>query len=513
MGRSRRGEAAWCSIAPDVRLPNGRVEPFHTSDTANVGTESENGFAHMSAKNLQEVLDQAGSTVELLRNSQIGAYIYPVVPAEFTNFRREVIAWQKTAVLFDQTHHMVNLFVSGPDALKLLTETGINSTAKFEVDQAKQFVPVSPEGGVIGDGILFRLAEEEFVFVGRAPVANWLTFRATQGYDVEIRLDQRSPSRPYGKPVTRDLWRFQIQGPNAWQVIEKVNGGPVEQVKFFRMGYMNVAGERIRTLRHGMAGAPGLEIWGPYETYDKVRDAILEAGREFGLEAAGARAYSCNTLESGWIPSPLPAVYSSEELRPYREWLPAEGYEATNALAGSFVSDKIEDYYLNPWELGYGSFVKFDHDFVGRDALAAIDPETQRRKVTLAWNAEDVAKLLASPVMEGPGYQFFDLPNANYGSSNFDSVLDADGNLVGLSLFTGYSANERKALSLATVNPDVPLGAEVRVIWGEPDGGTRKTTVQPHEQLAVRAVVSPAPYAAMARETYRPGWRTAAAKV
>jgi vanillate/3-O-methylgallate O-demethylase len=466
----------------------------------------------MSAKNLQEVLDQAGNTVELLRNSQLGAYIYPVVPAEFTNFRREVKAWQDTAVLFDQTHHMVNLFVSGKDALALLSDTGINSTVRFPVDSAKQFVPVSPEGGVIGDGILFRLADDEFVFVGRAPVANWLTFRAEQGYDVDVRCDERSPSRPYGRPVTRDLWRFQIQGPNAWPVIEKVNGGPVEQVRFFRMGHLNVAGQRVRTLRHGMAGAPGLELWGPYETYDRTRDAILEAGREFGLEPAGARAYSCNTLESGWIPSPLPAVYTSAELRPYREWLPAPGYEATNALAGSFVSDRIEDYYLNPWELGYGSFVRFDHDFVGRDALAAIDPELQRRKVTLAWHAEDVATLLANPVDRGgPEYQFFDLPNANYGSSNFDSVLDEDGNLVGLSLFTGYSANERTALSLATVNPDVPLGAEVRVMWGEPNGGSRKTTVEPHEQFAVRAVVSPAPYSAMARESYRPGWRTAAA--
>jgi vanillate/3-O-methylgallate O-demethylase len=464
----------------------------------------------MSAKNLQDVLDQAGDTVRLLRDSQLGAYIYPVVPAEFTNFRREVRAWRDTAVLFDQSHHMVNLFVSGKDALKLLTETGINSTAKFAVDTAKQFVPVSPEGGVIGDGILFRLAEDEFVFVGRAPVANWLTFRAEQGYDVDIRLDQRSPSRPYGKPVTRDLWRFQIQGPNAWPVIEKLHGGPVEQVKFFRMGHLNVGDERVRTLRHGMAGAPGLELWGPYETYDKVRDHILEAGREFGLEPAGARAYSCNTLESGWIPSPLPAIYTSDELRPYREWLPAQGYEATNALAGSFLSDRIEDYYLNPWELGYGSFVKFDHDFVGRDALAAIDTESQRRKVTLAWNAEDVGTLLANPVdLKGPEYQFFDLPNANYGSSNFDSVLDADGNLIGLSLFTGYSANERTALSLATVNPDVPLGAEVTVMWGEPDG-SRKTTVQPHEQFPVRAVVSPAPYSVMARESYHVGWRTAA---
>ncbi|WP_236791595.1 aminomethyl transferase family protein [Amycolatopsis sp. GM8] len=465
----------------------------------------------MNAKNLQEVLDQKGNTVELLRNSQLGAYIYPVVPAEFTNWRREVKAWNDAAVLFDQSHHMANIFLSGPDALKLISDTGINSVAKFPVDSAKQFVPVSPEGGVIGDGILFRLAEEEFVFVGRAPVTNWLSFKAAKGYNVDIRLDPRSPSRPYGKPVTRDVWRFQIQGPRAWDVIEKVHGGTVEQVKFFRMGHMTIAGQPVRTLRHGMAGAPGLEIWGPYESYDRVRDAILEAGQEFGLEPCGSRAYACNTLESGWIPSPLPAIYTHEDLRPYREWLGADSYEATNALAGSFVSDKVEDYYLNPWELGYGSFVKFDHDFVGRDALEAIEPSTQRRKVTLAWNAEDVARLLSSLVDEGPDYQFFDLPNANYGSSNFDSVVDADGNLVGVSLFTGYSANERRALSLATVNPDVPLGAEVRVIWGEPNGGSGKTTVQPHEQFAVRAIVSPAPYSAMARESYHTGWRTAVA--
>src|ERR1700754_1725528 len=340
----------------------------------------------MSAKNLQEVLDQAGNTVELLRNSQLGAYIYPVVPAEFTNFRRETIAWRETAVLFDQSHHMVNLFVSGPDALRLITETGVNSTARFPVDTAKQFIPVSPDGGVIGDGILFHLAEEEFVFVGRAPVANWLTFRASQGYDVDVRRDDRSPSRPYGKAVTRELWRFQIQGPRAWEIIEKIHGGTVEQTRFFTLGRMQVAGEEVRTLRHGMAGAPGLELWGPYESYDRVRDAILEAGQEFGIEPCGSRAYACNTLESGGIPSPLPAVYTSEDLRAYREWLPGEGYEATNALAGSFVSDRIEDYYLNPWEMGYGSFVKFDHDFLGRDALAEIDPSVQRRKVTLAWH-------------------------------------------------------------------------------------------------------------------------------
>jgi vanillate/3-O-methylgallate O-demethylase len=446
------------------------------------------------AKSLQELLDGAGSTVELLRNSQLSAYIYPVVPQEFTNFRREVIAWRETAVLYDQSHLMHNIFISGPDALKLITDTGINSTANFSVDTAKQFVAVSPEGGVIGDGILFREAEEEFTFVGRAPVANWLLFRGLHGYDVDIVLDPRSASRPYGKAVTRKVWRLQIQGPNAWAVIEKLNGEPMERPRLFQMGWMNVGGEKVRTLRHDLAGAGGLELWGPYRTYDKVRDAILAAGAEFGLEPCGGRAYSCNTLESGWIPSPLPAIYTSPELRSYREWLGADSYEATIAIAGSFVPPDIEGYYTNPWELGYGRFARFDHDFIGRDALAAIDGAAQRRKVTLAWNAADLGELLASPVSPWPDYQFFDLPNANYGSSSFDSVTDATGKIVGLSMFTGYSANERSGLSLAIVDPDVPIGAEVRVIWGEPDGGSRKTTVQPHRQFQVRAIVSPTPY-------------------
>jgi len=468
----------------------------------------------MPPKSLQELLDASGNVVELLRNSQLGAYVYPVVPYEFTNWRREQIAWRETAVLYDQSHHMFNVFISGPGALELISATGINSVANFPVNMAKQFIPVTPAGHVIGDGILFHLAEEEFVWVGRAPVASWLMYQAQQGgYDVEIEIDPRSPSRPYGKPVTRRFWRFQIQGPQAWPIIERLNGGPLEQLKFFRLAEMNVAGQRVRTLRHGMAGEPGLELWGPYETYDEIREAILDAGQEFGIEPVGARAYASNTLESGWIPSPLPAIYTGEELRGYREWLGADSYEATGSLAGSFVSERIEDYYLNPWEMGYGSFVKFDHDFIGREALEQIDPDTQRRKVTLAWHGEDVAKIEASYYeldAELP-YMFFDLPIANYGSSNFDAVLDAEGNLVGLSMFAGYSANERRALSLATLDPRIELGTELTLLWGEPGGASRKATVQPHRQLSVRVIVSPVPYAETARREYATGWRTAGA--
>jgi vanillate/3-O-methylgallate O-demethylase len=330
----------------------------------------------MTQRSLQDVLDASGSPVEVLRNSQIGSYIYPVVPSDFQNWIKEQVAWRQAAVLYDQSHHMDNLFLKGSDAIRLISDTAINSVANFPINRAKQYVPTASNGGVIGDGILFHEADDEYVYVGRAPATNWLLYHGeTGGYpNLDITVDRRSPSRPFGHAVTRKYYRFQIQGPNAWAVIEKLNGAPVEQLRFFTMATMTIDGTTVRTLRHGMAGAPGLEVWGPYEDHDRIFDAIVEAGAEFGLVPVGSRAYPSNTLESGWIPSPLPAVYTSEAERAYRKWLPAESYEATGTLAGSFVSDNIEDYYVTPWELGYGSFIKFDHDFIGRDALEKADP-------------------------------------------------------------------------------------------------------------------------------------------
>ncbi len=465
-------------------------------------------------KTLQDVID-AGDIVETLRNVQNPAYVVPVVPAEYSSWRLEQRAWRETAVLFDQSHHMDTVILRGSDAMRLIGDTAINSVADFEVNVAKQYVPVTEAGYVVGDGIIFRQSESEIVYVGRPPAGNWLRYHGATGRypNLDIELDRRSTMNPMGRPVTRRYWRFQIQGPNAWPIIEKLNGGPVQAPKFFRMGHLQIAGERVRTLRHTMSGVPGLEIWGPYESYVKVREAIIAAGEEFGLRPCGGRAYPTNTLESGWIPDPLPAIYTGEALRRYREWLPADSVEAANAIAGSFVSKNIEDYYLTPWALGYGNFIKLDHDFIGRSALEKMDVKAQRKKVTFAWNAEDLNKIFASMLQKGElGYKYFDLPLANYGYFHFDSVLDAQGSLVGLSMWTGYSENERIALSLGTVDPHVEIGSEVRVLWGEPDGGSRKATVERHKQLAVRAIVSPAPYARVARGAYKEGWRTAIAR-
>ena len=290
-------------------------------------------------------------------------------------------------------------------------------------------------------------------------------------------------------------------------MIERLNGGPLPEIKFFNMGVIKIAGRKVRALRHGMAGAPGLEVWGPYAEREEIRAAIVEAGRDFGLREVGARAYSTNTLESGWIPSPLPAVYSGEKMKAYRQWLPATGYEGAGAMSGSFVSDRIEDYYLTPYELGYGIFVKFDHDYIGRQALEKLAGKPHRRKVTLAWNADDVLRVFRSLLEKGDPYKYIDVPQPNYSSATYDKLLK-DGRTVGVSMFSGYSYNERSYLSLAVADPDIEIGEEVRLVWGEEGGGTRKPTVERHRQTEIRAIVSPVPYSEVARTSYAQGWRS-----
>ena len=468
----------------------------------------------MSNDSLEALLRER-SPVDLLRSSKIGMYVYPVVAPEFTNWRSEQMAWRNSAVLFDQSHHMDELIVEGPEAAKFLEGFAINSFANFGTNRAKHYVPVSPDGYVIGDMICFREAEEKFVLVGRSPTADWLRYNASLGqHDVRLTYDPRSPSRPDGREVGRVHYRFQIQGPEAPAIFEKLHRGPIPEIKFFHTDWINVAGRQTRALRHGMAGAPGLEIWGPYEEKDEVRDAVVRAAREAGvdLHLVGARAYSTNTLESGWIPSPLPAIYSQEELRDYREWLRADSYEAICSVGGSYIPDDISGYYTTPYELGYGIYVKFDHDFVGREALERTRGQPHRRKVTFEWNAEDLMAVVASSFR--PGEQpakWVDLPQPNYASHSFDRVMH-EGKLVGLSMFNGYSYNERAMLSLGIVDADVQEGDVLTLIWGEPDGGSDKTSAERHRQAEIRVRVSPVPYSTMARENYAESWRTRKAR-
>jgi len=454
---------------------------------------------------------QHTNPVDMLRNSKIGMYVYPVVAPEFTNWRDEQGAWRDHAVLFDQSHHMDELIVEGPDAEEFLSYVGINGFANFDLSRAKHFVPVTPAGHVIGDMIIFRERTDKFILVGRAPTANWVRFQAARGeWKVRLFHDPRSNSRPDGERVLRTHYRFQIQGPDAPAIFERINGGPVPDIKFFHVNEINIGSKKVQALRHGMAGAPGLEIWGPYADKHYIQSTILQAARDIGvnLVQVGSRAYSTNTLESGWIPSPLPGIYTGDGMMAeYRDWLGADSYEAAGSIGGSYVSDDISDYYVNPFELGYGFYIGWKKDdFIGKDALMKMKDGPNRKKVTFEWNKEDVLKIIASGLEQGTPFKWIDFPQPNYASSSADMVMQGD-KMMGMSMFNGYSWNERCFLSLGVVDQSVEVGDVLTMKWGEPEQ-TGKTSTETHKQTEIRVRVSDTPYAKDARENYADSWRT-----
>ena len=453
----------------------------------------------LSDFSLEAKIETVGSPLDMLRNASLGPYQFPI-QSEFTNWRDEQEAWRKTAVLFDQSYHMTDHYIEGPDTRNFIDSLAVNSCQNWSRDVAKQLVFCNYDGRVVGDGIMFILEEEKVNIVNKPINRNWVQFHAeTGGFNVETMTD----SRALDNLGSRLNYRFEVQGPNAWSILERLNGQPLPDWKFFRMGEIRIAGRSVRALRHGMAGAVGLELFGPFEEKEEIRGAIMEAGRDMGLLAAGSKTYSTVAHESGWFPSPMPAIYSGDSMKAYREWLPGDGFEANISLGGSMVSDDIEDYYLTPYELGYGHIVNFDHDFIGRKSLKDMRGGNHRKKVTLKWHEKDVMKVFASLYSEGDRYKFLDLPASHYATLPYD-LVERDGKAIGISHYPVYTANERSWISLAILDQEwTDPGTEVSVLWGEPDGGTNKPTVERHIQIGIKATVFPCPISKTAFTGYK----------
>ena len=291
--------------------------------------------------------------------------------------------------------------------------------------------------------------------------------------------------RKGGDPM---IFRYQIQGPSAMALAETLFGGPLPKTKFFHSTPVELEGRQFRAFRHGMAGMPGYEFIGEWKDAQAVKDAILKAGEAFGLVHVGGKAYYTNGIESGWVPTPTPAVFTDPDLADYREWLSLFSYEGQKPLHGSFYSDNIEDYYVSPFELGYGKSIAFNHDYLGREALERTKDSYPRRKRTLVFDAADSARVFGNP----------DYLNT-YGRYR----LEANGKPVGMSFQTGLIGPLNRILSLALIDAEYAApGTELTFVWGEhPGPGNDPDGDFGFQRL--KATVAPSPYNEHARTEYR----------
>jgi glycine cleavage system aminomethyltransferase T len=439
----------------------------------------------MAAPSLQDGIDEAGSPVGLLWQPNGAPFMPEVVEPEYVGWRAEQQAWHEGVALLDLSHHMFDTWLSGPDTTELLAAVSANDYQKFAIGQAKQIVPVTAEGNIVTDGILLREEEQKYVLSGVPAAQNWVKYHAGQGgYDVEYGTDPSSKFRGGADPR---LFRYQIQGPLALDLIASAFGGPIPDTKFFHSTPVSLGGANIRALRHGMAGQTGYEFIGAWEDAAAVKEALLAAGVPLGLVQVGAMAYATPNIESGWIPSPVPGIYTSAELADYRRWVPLFGIEGKRPLHGSFFSENVEDYYVTPYELGYGRLISFNHDFIGRDALQKAKDNTTRTKVTLVFDTDDVHRVLGDDFVLNYARQRVETGSSLAGMTYHSATLDPFGTVLSLAILDTEQATP---------------GTEVNVVWGEhPGPGTASDADLGFPRI--RATVQPAPYNEYARTKYR----------
>jgi vanillate/3-O-methylgallate O-demethylase len=320
---------------------------------------------------------------------------------------------------------------------------------------------------------------------------NWLQFHGeTGGYDVTFSRDSASG----GEPGSKRLYRYELEVPNAWRILEEAAGTPLEHIRFFRTGKIPIAGRTVTALNHTMGGVPGqedtgLELFGPAADAEEVLGAILAAGEKLGLVCGGAKAHLSTLAESGWMGCIVPAIYTSEQLRAYREWLPDTALENFGLAisTGSLHPETVEGYYTTPWDLGYGHIIKFDHEFIGSRALQSWRRTRRARKPGFYWNRDYTERVLVDSELDRPGAPEL-LPYP--ATVSRDQVLAGD-QLVGVTQFRGYSVNIGRWVSVASLNTAIAVeGAEVEILWGDADGGAADPLVPPHTQTRIRATVS-----------------------
>ena len=442
----------------------------------------------MATASLQDLLDGYEDPLSALRDSSIVDSPTPERQRalEYTNWRDEQRSWKETCYIGDWSF-MPDLRVEGPDAKQLWQDLIVNSVENFPIGKAKHAVACNEHGYVIGDGILFRAAEDRY---HSQHLAAWPEFNATtRGYDVETEI--------------HDTFIYQVQGPTSLALLESLTDDMLTELPFMNVTEIEIAGTDVYVIRQGMSGEVGFELQGDMEDADEMWETIVEAGNEFGLRRLGRRTHMINHLEMCFPTRGhhyLPAIFGPE-MREYREWLDAADLaEANFTIAGSYPASDVSEYYRTPVELNWNRNIAFDHEFVGREALRVEVENPTRSTVTLEWNSEDVVEIFSSLFESGTPHKWMEIPYQNFRAIEGDAVMK-DGELVGMSTGRGYSYSFRKMLSLATVDVSVAdPGTEVIVVWGEGENPANPR-ISDHEPKEIRATVATAPYKEDRRRT------------
>jgi hypothetical protein len=450
-----------------------------------------------SAETLQQLIDRLPNLVEHFYNDAPAPHFSragtgktaPFIPPAFTNWRDEQRSWSETAALLHQSHHMPELFLDGPDALRLLERLGINTVGNFTEDRAKQFVVTTPAGHVIGDCIAYRDGPESFELVSGMPLQNWVHYQAeTGGWDVKVTRDAPSNLNPAGRRVK---YRFQLDGPNAGQVFAAAIDGDMPELKFFRTAHVTIKGHDVLVLRHGMAGHQGVEISGPYEEETEVM--VLVWDRE-DVQRVYASQFGAG-----------PRYKAIEFPVAYYAW---NQFDEVRGPSGAPAGVSCHAGYINrSWTLSDSK----PHPMGDAERSCAAWSGGQPRRPVAVFRHRMVAAAKPSgnpPSLtrpRRPGAQGVALTPGSIWSRPCHTCPSAHPLAIS-ALHKCITRTQYRVREITIRRTDQTLTAScsrVTLTWGEPNGGSRKPQVEQHEQTTIKATVAPAPFTPAVRLRFR----------
>ena len=288
------------------------------------------------------------------RHAMLGARLIEfggwLMPVQYGSIIEEHRAVRERVGLFDLSH-MGELSVDGPEAGEALAAALVSNPPALKPGRAQYSMIAAPDGGILDDLIVYRLAEGRYLVVANASNA-------------EVVSDTLAERLAGFKAVLDDgslaTGLVAIQGPRSVDVLRPLTDVDLDALRYYGIAEGQVAGLDALVARTGYTGEDGFEVFVDWSRTAEVWDALLPRVQEAGGGPIGLGARDTLRLEAG---------------------MPLYGNEL--------------DRTTNPFEAGLGRVVKLDKpgDFVGRAALEkALQAPRTRTLVGLVMEGRGIAR-------------------------------------------------------------------------------------------------------------------------
>jgi len=212
------------------------------------------------------------------------------MPVEYSGIRDEHFAVRTSAGIFDVSH-MGEIEIAGSDALRAIQTLTSNDASRLSVGKAQYSVLTTAGGTVVDDLLVYRLAEEHFMFVVNA---------ANVSKDYKLIVENvKTYSDAVAVNVSNRYALLALQGPKATKILQTLTNLSLDSIEYYRFETGEIAGVRCTVSRTGYTGEDGFELFASPQTVDALWLAITEAGRETGLRPVGLGARDTLRLEAG----------------------------------------------------------------------------------------------------------------------------------------------------------------------------------------------------------------------